>query len=577
MPSLQKPIYYQDQYIKEVSTKVLEIHGDKILLTDVIAIPPSNTEPGDKASINGVSVASLSKDKEKNLIWYQIESGDLKVGQQVNLSIDWEWRLNVMKLHTILHLIAGVYESVNADDNRPIAGTVKETYCELVFKEAVSNDKILEVVDKANRDIESGLEVKHRWDAAREGFRWTQVGNYEPIPDGGLHVKNIKEIGEIYYLGSFTKEGKTKIRFSYLPDGNNKTQENQKHIEDRGEKHSIRSDAGDLSNFELTRQFDAELENASANGSFDDLYLKYLSKTHGLLTQEIKALGKLLIEEKKELGPKLNALKTYIEESIEKARQDYTNAQITDSDIDLTIPYPPVKTGYLHPTTQVVRQMNEFFKYYGFSIGEGPEIETAEYNFRRLNLPEGHPATDLQDTLFVKEPDILLRTHTSSIEARILESYKPPIRVVIPGKVFRNETLNATNGSFFHHYQGVVVDKGITIQNLKWIMEKFHQYLFEDDNIELRFRYKYYPEVSPGMGVDVKCRFCNGSGCAVCKQRGWVEVLGCGMIHYNTLKMSGIDPEIYTGFAWGMGLDRLVMAKFGISDIRKLYGGLAYA
>ena len=327
----------------------------------------------------------------------------------------------------------------------------------------------------------------------------------------------------------------------------------------------------------LKRGFGQELGVCRIDGHFDELYLKYLSKTHGLLTQEIKALGKLTIEEKKELGPKLNALKIYIEESIEKARQDYTNAQITDADIDLTIPYPPVKTGYLHPTTQVVRQMNEFFRYYGFSIGEGPEIETAEYNFRRLNLPEGHPATDLQDTLFVKEPDILLRTHTSSIEARILESNKPPIRVVIPGKVFRNETLSATNSSFFHHYQGVVVDKDITIQNLKWIMEKFHQYLFEDDDIELRFRYKYYPEVSPGMGVDVKCRFCNGAGCAVCKQRGWVEVLGCGMIHYNTLKMSGIDPEVYTGFAWGMGLDRLVMAKFGISDIRKLYGGLAYA
>lgn len=331
-----------------------------------------------------------------------------------------------------------------------------------------------------------------------------------------------------------------------------------------------------LTDLELKSRFDKDLEVAVGSGSFDDLYLKYLSKTHGLLTHKIKELPTLSHEEKRGLGPKLNQLKKYIEEGIEQARQEYKNAQITDADIDLTIPYPPVKTGYLHPTTQVIRQMNEFFRYYGFSIGEGTEIETAEYNFRRLNLPEGHPATDLQDTLFVSEPDILLRTHTSSIEARILESYKPPIRVVVPGKCYRNETANPTNSSFFHQYQGFVVDKGITIQNLKWLMERFHQYLFEDDNIELRFRYKYYPEVSPGMGVDVKCRFCNGAGCTVCKQRGWMEVLGCGMIHYNTLKMSGIDPEVYTGFAWGMGLDRLVMAKFGISDIRKLYGGLAY-
>lgn len=326
---------------------------------------------------------------------------------------------------------------------------------------------------------------------------------------------------------------------------------------------------------DLQKQFDQELINAKKTGEFDELYLKYLSKNHGLLTLEIKALGKLSLEEKKKQGPKLNELKKYVEESIENAKKEYSHSQITSSDIDLTIPYPPKESGYLHPTTQIIRKMNEFFRYYGFSIGEGPEIETTEYNFRRLNLPEGHPATDLQDTLFIHEPYILLRTHTSSVEARILEAYKPPIRVVVPGKCYRNETMSPTNSSFFYQYQGFMVDKGITIQNLKWLMEKFHRYLF-DDEVELRFRYKYYPEVSPGMGVDVKCRFCNGAGCNVCKHRGWIEVLGSGMIHYNTLKMSGIDPEVYTGFAWGMGLDRLVMSKFGISDIRKLYGGLAY-
>ncbi|MBU1970248.1 phenylalanine--tRNA ligase subunit alpha [Patescibacteria group bacterium] len=326
---------------------------------------------------------------------------------------------------------------------------------------------------------------------------------------------------------------------------------------------------------QLKELFDQELKSAQATGEFDALYLRFLSKTHGLLTQKLKSLSQLSLADKKEQGPKLNELKGYIENSLAQSRQTYQEAQIANAELDLTTPYPPINTGYLHPTTQIIRQMNDFFRYYGFSVGEGPEIETAQYNFRRLNLPEGHPATDLQDTLFVSEPDILLRTHTSSIEARILEAYQPPIRVVVPGKCYRNETPNPTNSSFFYQYQGFVVDKGITIQNLKWLMEKFHQYLF-DDQVELRFRYKYYPEVSPGMGVDVQCGFCTGLGCGVCKQRGWMEVLGSGMIHYHTLKMSGIDPEIYTGFAWGMGLDRLVMAKFGISDIRKLYGGLAY-
>lgn len=327
---------------------------------------------------------------------------------------------------------------------------------------------------------------------------------------------------------------------------------------------------------ELFRQFINDLDLAKKTGDFDILYLKYLSKTHGLLTQKIKELKNLSLEEKQKLGPIYNALKKEIEQKITDAQREYKEKQINDPEIDLTIQYKEAKTGYLHPITQTIRKMNEFFRYYGFSIGEGPEIESAEYNFRRLNLPEGHPATDLQDTLFIKEPHILLRTHTSSVEARLLEALKPPIRIVVPGKCFRNETASATNLSFFHQYQGFVVDKGITIQNLKWMMEKFHQYLFDDINIKLRFRYKYYPEVSPGMGVDVMCKFCDGKGCKVCKQRGWVEVLGCGMIHYNTLKASGIDPEIYTGFAWGMGLDRLVMAKFGITDIRKLFYEIAY-
>jgi phenylalanyl-tRNA synthetase alpha chain len=220
----------------------------------------------------------------------------------------------------------------------------------------------------------------------------------------------------------------------------------------------------------------------------------------------------------------------------------------------------------------IIREMNEFFTRQGYSIGEGPEIEDVEYNFRRLNLPEGHPATDLQDSLFIEEPNLLLRTHTSSVETRMLSSYKPPMRVVVPGKCYRNETTSLTNSAFFYQYQGFVVDKGITMGHLKETLTKFHQFLFGAD-VKLRFRYKYYPEVSPGMGVDMQCRFCHGSGCQVCKYRGYIEVLGSGMIHSNTLKACGIDPEVYSGFAFGMGLDRLVMSKYGITDIRKLYGG----
>lgn len=322
----------------------------------------------------------------------------------------------------------------------------------------------------------------------------------------------------------------------------------------------------------VKQSFEQDLTKTKQNGNFDELYLKYFSKTHGLTNNLLKELTNLTLDEKKQLGPVLNGLANLQKEQIEQAKTNYAKSKLNDPLLDTTMPQKSTNFGYHHPTTQTLREMNKFFRYYGFSVVEGPEIETAEYNFRKLNLPEGHPATDLQDTLFLSEPNILLRTHTSSVEARVLTDNKPPIRCVIGGKCYRNETVNKTNNSFMYQYQGVIVDKGITIQHLKGTLELFHKYLFGDD-VKLRFRYKYYPEVSPGMGVDMQCKFCTGAGCDVCKHRGWIEMLGSGMIHYNTLKMCGIDPKVYTGFAFGMGLDRFVMQKFGIDDIRKLYGG----
>lgn len=319
----------------------------------------------------------------------------------------------------------------------------------------------------------------------------------------------------------------------------------------------------DISNRILYLQNSFEKDSQSLDK--DSLYLKYFSKNTGLVTSLIKELPKLSMEDRKVYGPRINALSKELEEKINQSNVE------SKIEIDETIKLTKDDRGYNHPTTETIREMNNFFKYYGFSVVEGPEIETEEFNFRKLNLPENHPATDLQDSLYLK-PGVLLRTHTSSVETRVLTENEPPIRVVVPGKCFRNETLTATNSSFFYQYQGVVVDKGITIQNLIQTLTDFHKHLFGED-VVLRFRYKYYPEVSPGLGTDIQCRFCKGEGCSVCKYRGYIEVLGSGMIHYNTLKMCGIDPEVYTGFAFGMGLDRLVMQRYKIDDIRKLYGG----
>jgi len=216
--------------------------------------------------------------------------------------------------------------------------------------------------------------------------------------------------------------------------------------------------------------------------------------------------------------------------------------------------------------------LNSFFRYYGYSVYEGPEVEFNEYNFEKLNLPKDHPARSLADTLFISEPNIMLRTHTSSVETRAMTNEDLPLRIVVPGKVFRNETTNATNNSMFYQYEGLVVDKNVSMAELKGTLDKFIKFLYGVET-KTRFRCKYYPQVEPGAGLDIQCLFCNSKGCTVCKFRGWVEVLGCGMVHPNVLRSCGIDHKKWSGFAFGMGLDRIVMLKYGIDDIRKLYSG----
>lgn len=322
---------------------------------------------------------------------------------------------------------------------------------------------------------------------------------------------------------------------------------------------------------EIKSSLESDLSNLVLESDLDSLYLAYLGKK-GRVQILMSELPRMSPEDKRRYGPLLNELKQSVSNRLEEVKQEILVSNRSNKVLDLNLPNKVSHAGHLHPTTVIIRELNQFFRYHGFSVQEGPELEDVEYNFRRLNLPEGHPATDLQDSLFVKEPQYLMRTHTSSIQTRILSTYKPPLRVVVPGKCYRNETNSSTNTSFFYQYQGFVVDKGINIQNLKSMLTDVHKFLFGND-VVLRYRYKYYPEVSPGMGIDMQCRFCHGKGCSICKYRGWIETLGSGMTHYNCYKSCGIDPEIYTGYSFGMGLDRLVMSKYGIKDIRKLYGG----
>jgi len=321
----------------------------------------------------------------------------------------------------------------------------------------------------------------------------------------------------------------------------------------------------------LKRKFNNDLQNYIKSGLLDNLYLEYLGKK-GAINSLLSQIPNLLEEDKKIIGPKINELKVFIEREINKARA-VSEKQKDLEWVDFTVPGNKTKTGHYHPTTLTIRELNNFFRYYGYSVAEGPEIETDEYNFEKLNLPKDHPARDLQDSLYIKEPDILLRTHSSSVETRVMTSTKPPIRIVVPGKCYRNESTNKSNSAIFYQYEGLAIDKDINMTNLKFTLEEMAKFLYGND-VKTRFRCKYYPQVEPGVGLDIKCTFCKGSGCSVCKYIGWIELLGAGMVHPKALESCGINHKIYSGFAFGIGLDRIVMTKFNISDIRFLYSGV---
>lgn len=320
---------------------------------------------------------------------------------------------------------------------------------------------------------------------------------------------------------------------------------------------------------ELEREVKQKIEQSSLDEGL--LPLEYLGakSEFAQLARQIQHIPK---EDKGRIGVLINEVKQSITESIKKKELQAKAPQPTAKHFDITIPGHKPTVGHLHPTTIVINEMNAIFTRMGFSVYSGPEIETDEYNYDRLNLPQDHPARDLQDTLFIVEPDILLRTHTSSLEAHILMEYPPPFRFVVPGKVYRNENANASNNIMFYQYEGMAVGEHITLAELKGTLDTFIKSFFGKDR-ESRFRCKYYPQVEPGVGVDISCAFCNKKGCVVCKGRGWIEMLGAGMVHPNMFRKAGLDPDVYSGFAWGMGLDRIVMQRFGINDIRSLYNG----
>jgi phenylalanyl-tRNA synthetase alpha chain len=290
-----------------------------------------------------------------------------------------------------------------------------------------------------------------------------------------------------------------------------------------------------------------------------------ISKTFGKLTPEERArLGKLLNAVKQELETQIDARKTAIEAGSLDARLD-------SEWLDLTIPAPGVRPGSLHPVTQVQREIEELFVSLGFAVMDGPEVETEYYNFDALNIPADHPARDMQDTFWLKDGR-LLRTHTSPVQIRALEKLGPPLKMIAPGRAFRNEEVDASHEHTFYQLEGMMVDRDVSVAHLIYFMKTLLSAIFGRD-VTVRLRPGFFPFVEPGFELDIHCLVCYGKGCPVCKQSGWVELMPCGLVHPAVLRYGGVDPEEWNGFAFGLGLTRLAMMRYGIDDIRLLMGG----
>ena len=324
---------------------------------------------------------------------------------------------------------------------------------------------------------------------------------------------------------------------------------------------------------EISKKSREKIKEIKNSQELNDLKVKVLGKK-GELTEILRGMGQIATEERPVIGSLANKVRNEVENMISEKEAEFKKQELQkeleDETIDITLPATKVKRGSMHPLNRIVEEVEDLFVSMGYDVVSGPELETDEYCFERLNLPKGHPARDMQDSFYITT-EYLLRTQTSSVQARTMmaNEEKTPIRIICPGKTYRKED-DATHSHQFNQVEGLVVDKNISFADLKGTLEIFMRKLL-GENTQLRFRPSYFPFTEPSYEVDVSCFKCSGKGCNLCKQTGWIEVLGSGIVHPNVLKMNGYDPDVYSGFAFGTGLDRLAMFKYGITDMRLLY------
>jgi len=317
----------------------------------------------------------------------------------------------------------------------------------------------------------------------------------------------------------------------------------------------------------LEKKILSELSISSTAKEIEDVRVKYLGRK-GIITQRLKNIKNLNLEERPFYGKEWNRLKLAIEEAISKRGQDLvTETGSGEKFFDWTMPGDRKWLGHLNPLTKTMDEIIEVFLRMGFSVEYGPDIETDFYNFGALNMPKDHPSRDIQDTFYLGS-NLLLRTQTSPVQVRVMESRKPPIRIISPGRCYRVDNFDSSHSPVFHQVEGLMVDTDVSFADLKGILDEFFKAFFEVDELPTRFRNSFFPFTEPSAETDIQCVHCKGEGCKVCSHTGWLEVMGCGMVHPNVLKMSNIDPEKYTGFAFGFGVERLAMLRYGIDDLR---------
>ena len=322
----------------------------------------------------------------------------------------------------------------------------------------------------------------------------------------------------------------------------------------------------------IAKQALEELKGAQDLKVLDAVRVKYLGKK-GELTAILKQMGKLSAKERPVIGQLANQVRADIEQMLEQTKTDLEakalDIRLAGETLDVTLPGQKKPLGKKHPLTIVLDELKEIVVGMGFEIATGPEVELDYYNFEALNIPKDHPSRDTQDTFYISD-NVLLRTQTSPMQIRTMEKKKPPIRIIAPGRVYRSDAVDATHSPLFHQVEGLVVDKGITMADLKGTLEVFVKRLYGDSTV-VRFRPHHFPFTEPSAELDVQCFHCHGEGCSLCKGEGWIEILGCGMVHPQVLLNCGIDPEEYSGFAFGLGLERMVMMRYGIDDLRLFY------